>query len=512
VSAPSTPLPQGNSIQNTVNKMTANQPVKIVVLGASITWGLQSSNPAQDHWPLKLQGLLRTHYGYTGITVVNAAVPASNSWEGACSLGAYVFNQEPIDLVMAADFCYNDFPDCDLGAFGVSQIAQNYEALFGLILRRGNSELMHIQSGLHCQAGQFNLMDSTNTALSNLCTNMNIFKADMYGTFKALGQPWLTANYYTIGGDYAHYNAAAHNRVAQIVCDAIKSVSAGTVRSVSFTAAFSSGSEGTTSVAIPVSLDAPATQAATVNYAVTGGTASGGGVDYTLASGSLSFAVGDTTKNIALSVVNDTGAEPLETIIIGLSAPVNANLGTTTSHTYTINDNDGGPTVSVSSVFSDYMVLQAGMAAPIFGIAAAGEAITVQIAGQTKNTTAGTDGKWLLKLDPLTAGATVLQLKIIGANNTITINNVLAGEVWLASGQSNMNFELSRTTNASAEVAAANHPQIRYFDVPGQWKVCSPSTAGAFSAVAYHCAVDLQQRLGVPVGIVENAVVGAVAS
>jgi len=511
VTVPSTPLPQGNSIQNTVNKMTAKQPVKIMVLGASITWGLQSSNPSQDHWPLKLQGLLRTHYDYTGITVVNAAVPASNSWEGACSLGAYVFNQEPIDLVVAADFCYNDFPDCDGGAFGVSQIAKNYEALFGLILRRGNSELMHIQSGLHCQAGQFNLMDSTNTALSNLCTNMNIFKADMYGTFKALGQPWLSANYYTIAGDYAHYNAAAHIRVSEIVRDAITSVSAGAVPSVSFTAASSSGGEATTSVNIPVSLSAAATQATTVAYSVTGGSASGGGVDFTLANGTLSFAAGESTKNIALSVVNDTSAEALETVIIGLSAPSNATLGATTSHTYTIVDNDGGPTVSLSSVFSDHMVLQAGMAAPIFGTALAGEAITVQIAGQTKTTTAGADGKWLLKLDPLTAGATVLQLKIMGATDTITISDVLAGEVWLASGQSNMNFELSRTTNGAAEVAAANHPQIRYCDVPGQWQVCSPGTAGAFSAVAYHCAVDLQQRLGVPVGILENSVVGAVA-
>jgi len=68
------------------------------------------------------------------------------------------------------------------------------------VLRRGNSEVMHIQSGLHCEAGQFDRMDGTNTALSDLCDTMNIFKADMYGTFKALGQPWLTAHYYNHRG------------------------------------------------------------------------------------------------------------------------------------------------------------------------------------------------------------------------------------------------------------------------------------------------------------------------
>ena len=132
---PSTPLPQGNSIQNTVNKMNAQQPVTIVVMGASISWGLQTANPAQDHWPGKLESLLRNYFGYSGITVVNAAVPGFNSFEGACATGAFIFGREPVDLVMAADWCYNDFPDTDQQAFGISQIANNYEAFFGLVLR-----------------------------------------------------------------------------------------------------------------------------------------------------------------------------------------------------------------------------------------------------------------------------------------------------------------------------------------------------------------------------------------
>src|SRR5207249_985876 len=116
--------------------------------------------------------------------------------------------------------------------------------------------------------------------------------------------------------------------------------------SVSFASASSSGSEGTTSVSIPVNLLAGGSQTVTVNYAVTGGTATGGGVDYTLASGTLTFAPGQTTQNITISVVDDLLIESSETVVVTLSAPTNATLGTNTTHTYTITDNDPTPVVS----------------------------------------------------------------------------------------------------------------------------------------------------------------------
>lgn len=270
VNLPATPQPQGNSIKNTVAKLKAQQPVKIVVMGASISWGLQTSNPAQDHWPLKLQALLRARYGYNNIEVVNAAVPGFNSWEGACAAGAYIFSQEPVDLVMAADWCYNDFPDTDQQAAGVAQIVENYKAFFGLVLRRGNSEVMHIQSGLNCEAGNFNLLDSTNTALSTLCDTMNVYKADVYGIFKAQGQPWLTANYYTIAGDYAHFNAAGHTRVSEIVRDAFVAAESSNNPPVISTAAASPTSA---QVGTPISFTASGTDADgdTISYAWTFG-------------------------------------------------------------------------------------------------------------------------------------------------------------------------------------------------------------------------------------------------
>jgi sialate O-acetylesterase len=165
--------------------------------------------------------------------------------------------------------------------------------------------------------------------------------------------------------------------------------------------------------------------------------------------------------------------------------------------------------VALPDVISDHMVLQADMAVPIFGTAAPGEQVTVECNGQKKTATANKDGKWLVKLDPLKPGGP-FELKITG-KNALTVKDVLAGEVWLASGQSNMRFPLSAATDGKETIAAAGNPQIRYQRGAGKWVEPSPKTAGNFSAVAYHFAVDLQQQRKVPVGIIENSVSGAVA-
>jgi sialate O-acetylesterase len=162
--------------------------------------------------------------------------------------------------------------------------------------------------------------------------------------------------------------------------------------------------------------------------------------------------------------------------------------------------------VTLPSVFSDHMVLQADMAAPIFGTAGANEQIAVEINDQKKTATAGADGKWQVKLDPMKAGGP-FELKV----GNKTIKDVLVGEVWLASGQSNMRFPFNKVTDAQAEIAKADFPKIRYLLVPGKWVVCSPKTCANFSGVAYFFAADLHSHLKVPVGIVENAVSGACA-
>lgn len=164
--------------------------------------------------------------------------------------------------------------------------------------------------------------------------------------------------------------------------------------------------------------------------------------------------------------------------------------------------------VTVPGVFSDHMVLQSGVAAPVFGKAAPGEQVTVEIRGQKKTTTADKDGKWLLRLDALEPGGP-LEMTIAG-KNTIALKDVLVGEVWLASGQSNMRFPLNRTTGGKEAITASANPQIRYLLDVGKWTECGPKTAGDYSGVAYHFAVEIQKQRQVPVGIIENSVNGAV--
>ncbi len=181
------------------------------------------------------------------------------------------------------------------------------------------------------------------------------------------------------------------------------------------------------------------------------------------------------------------------------------------------------------AVISDHMVLQAGKPAAIWGWADAGDAITVEFSGQKQTVTAGLDGKWNLRLDPLAASAEPRELRV----NDRIVRDVLVGQVWLASGQSNMAMQINgqlhgKVDHADAEVAAAKFPEIRVFvhdkpfaiyelpvpaderaqDRPGRWRVCAPETVADFSAMGYFVARDLHRELKQPVGIVTAAVGG----
>jgi len=175
--------------------------------------------------------------------------------------------------------------------------------------------------------------------------------------------------------------------------------------------------------------------------------------------------------------------------------------------------------VKLPAVISDHMVAQSDAAIPIWGWAEPGEEVTVTIAGRTQSTRAGADGKWLVKLEKLTP-TSVPQTLTVKGKNTLTVKDVLVGEVWLASGQSNMAFPVSRGQNADQEKALANFPQLRMFtvrsapkrtpqaDCEGAWAVCSPDTVSSYSAVAYFFGRELHQKLGVPVGLINSSVGG----
>lgn len=167
------------------------------------------------------------------------------------------------------------------------------------------------------------------------------------------------------------------------------------------------------------------------------------------------------------------------------------------------------------AILSDNMVLQADKPAAVWGWAAPGQTIKVKFAGQEKSATTGADGKWKVMLDPLKVGGPV-EMTVEGAT-TLTVKNILVGEVWLCSGQSNMQVGLNDAANAAEEIKAADFPQMRLFitklhapeapadDLRGQWVECNPQTAGRFSATAYFFGRKIHQTLKVPVGLIQSA-------
>lgn len=181
-----------------------------------------------------------------------------------------------------------------------------------------------------------------------------------------------------------------------------------------------------------------------------------------------------------------------------------------------------GGDLKPAALFADHMVLQRDQAVPIWGHAEPADTVTVSFGGQTQSTTAGADGAWRVVLDPMAASADGRELRIQSAkeNDMVTLKEVLVGEVWLCSGQSNMFFQMKKVENSATEIAGAHHPTVRFFqvkeqfaqspaaDVKGAWKPLSPETAADCSAVAFYFGVALEKRLKVPVGLVVSSVGG----
>ena len=174
--------------------------------------------------------------------------------------------------------------------------------------------------------------------------------------------------------------------------------------------------------------------------------------------------------------------------------------------------------IRLPAIFSDHLVLQRDASVPVWGWADPGERVSVTVAGQSQTTTAGADGKWRVNLEKL-AAAEPTTLTVQG-KNTVTIRDVLIGEVWLGSGQSNMAMTVNRAQDFEKEKAAANYPRLRMFkeestasdqaqDVgKGRWEICAPETVGTFSAALYFFGRELHQTLDTPVGLINSSVGG----
>ncbi len=164
-------------------------------------------------------------------------------------------------------------------------------------------------------------------------------------------------------------------------------------------------------------------------------------------------------------------------------------------------------------LFSDHMVIQRETEIRIWGWADPGEKVSVSLGAGSGDAAADSDGRWRVILPAMRAGGPFTLM--VQGKKTIIFRDVMLGEVWVASGQSNMTYALSGATGGEKEILRANYPGIRFFTVPRKialepqsdtmpaaWEVCSPETAKSFSAVSYFFARDLHKELGVPIGII----------
>lgn len=172
--------------------------------------------------------------------------------------------------------------------------------------------------------------------------------------------------------------------------------------------------------------------------------------------------------------------------------------------------------VKLPAVLDSHMVLQREKPLPVWGWADAGEEVTVTLDEQSAKTTADEKGSWRVTMAPIIADGKTHTLTVQG-KNTISLEDILIGDVWVGSGQSNMEWQLTNTHGAKEAIAAANHPNIRLLHVPkvqkpepatdveARWKVCTPETVPAFSAVLYYFGLKLSEEVDVPIGLINSS-------
>lgn len=184
--------------------------------------------------------------------------------------------------------------------------------------------------------------------------------------------------------------------------------------------------------------------------------------------------------------------------------------------------------LKMSTIFTDHMVLQREMPVPVWGWANPGEEVSVNFAGQKKTAKADAVGKWMVKLDPMQASAESRDLEVIAPSGSLRLSDVLVGDVWLCTGQSNMGFGVNGSLNPEKEIPAANFPSIRFFIVrpnpvlepaadvkgalkSGGWEVCSPQNVGDFSGVGYFFGREIHRDLKIPIGLLRTSLGGTEA-
>lgn len=176
--------------------------------------------------------------------------------------------------------------------------------------------------------------------------------------------------------------------------------------------------------------------------------------------------------------------------------------------------------LKIANAFGDHMVIQQEMPIRVWGWAKPGATVVVGLSdlrvADASSIKAGPDGKWFVEFKPRKAEGKTLELSVVSGDEKIELKDILLGEVWICSGQSNMEWRVKQSMNGKEEIAAANHPMIRMFNVPkhikqnepqadaqeANWQICSPQTVADFSAVGYFFGRELSKELNVPIGLI----------
>lgn len=176
------------------------------------------------------------------------------------------------------------------------------------------------------------------------------------------------------------------------------------------------------------------------------------------------------------------------------------------------------PALSVAKTFGSHMVLQQGKVTTIFGNAKADTPVSLEFAGKTHKSSADDKGEWSIALEPMSTNATGQSMTIASGGEKLVLEDILIGEVWMCSGQSNMQWSLNKSDNWEAAAKIANYPKLRFFKTPnmtaaspqrdvtgGEWHLCTPESAPAFSAVGFYFGRELLEKMDTPIGLINTA-------
>jgi lysophospholipase L1-like esterase len=203
-----TPLPASAGLPITRARLQAAQPVKVVCLGTSITYGhVNGGGRVSTPWPAALQTKLRNDLGTSAITVMNYGVRGAKSWQGAAAIQDFVFREQP-QLVLI-EYLANDYVDAE-PANGVSEYRDNMQRLFDLLLRWGQADVAVVLPNPYGQAGNTHVYDTYGSHLSAAAGSRHLFVVDVYHDFLALSEATLLSYYLDPSVDHAHLNEAGH--------------------------------------------------------------------------------------------------------------------------------------------------------------------------------------------------------------------------------------------------------------------------------------------------------------